>query len=102
VGIDYVSWIHFQDVSPQMNQERGLFGHVPHWQHVAPDLPQAAIPHLFVHGIPTPDQPRAEYLRRLASRYWYHPDAQVGMVSVEAGITGQYKVTITLETPIGL
>jgi hypothetical protein len=81
---------------PQVNQERDLFGH----EHVVPD-PQAAFPHPFVHGIPTPNEPRPEDLRRLASRYWYHPDAQVGMVSVEEGTTGQYKVVITLKTPIG-
>ncbi|KAF8488374.1 hypothetical protein F5888DRAFT_1753289 [Russula emetica] len=50
--------------------------------------------------IPTPNQPRPEDLRQLASRYWYHPTAQIGMVSVEAGTTGQYEVVITLETPI--
>ncbi|KAN0115594.1 hypothetical protein V8E52_006713 [Russula decolorans] len=82
-----------------VNQELGLFGHVP--QHVAPDPPQPAFPHMFVHGIPIPNQPRPEDLRRLASHYWYHPAAQVGTVSVEAGTTGQYKVVITLETPIG-
>jgi hypothetical protein len=82
-----------------MDQERDLFGHVP--QHVAPEPPQAAFPHMFVHGVPTPNQPRPENLRQLASRYWYHPDAHIGMVSVEAGATGQYKVVITLETPIG-
>jgi hypothetical protein len=74
-----------------VNQERDPFGHAP--QH-----PQAAFPH---HGIPIPDQPRPEDLRRLASRYWYHPNAQVGMVSVEEGTTGQYTVVITLKTPIG-
>ena len=82
-----------------MNQGRDLIGHVP--QHVVPDLPQAAFPHQFVHGIPTPDPPRPENLRSLASRYWYHPEAQVGMVSVEAGTSGQYKVVITLGMPIG-
>ena len=81
-----------------MNQERDLVGHVP--RHVVPDPPPAAIPRPFVHDIPTPNQPGPEDLRRLASRYWYHPDAQVGMVSVEEG-TGQYKVVITLKTPIG-
>ena len=80
-----------------MNQVRGPFGHVP--QHVVPDPPQAAVTHPFVHDIPTPNQPRPEDLRRLASRYWYHPDVQVGMVSVEEG-AGQYKVVITLKTPI--
>jgi hypothetical protein len=74
-----------------VNQERYLFGYVP--RHVVPDPPQAAFP-------PTPNQPRPEDLRRLASRYWYHPAAHVGGVSVEAGTTGQYKVVITLETPI--
>jgi hypothetical protein len=97
VGIDYVSYIHFQDASPQVNQEHDLYG----YEHMVPDPPQAAFPHPFVHGIPTPNQPRPEDLRRLAGRYWYHPDAQVGMVSVEEGTTGQYKVVITLKTPIG-
>ena len=82
-----------------MNQGRDLLGHFP--QHVVQDPPQATFPHQFVHGIPTPDQPRPEDLRRLASRYWHHPDAQVGMVSVEAGAIGQYKVIITLKMPIG-
>lgn len=88
-----------QRVSPQLNQERDIFGHA--LQHVVPDPHQAAFPHLFVHNVPIPDQPRPEDLRRLASRYWYHPDAQVGMVSVEGGTTGQYKVVITLGMPIG-
>lgn len=83
-----------------MNQGRDHFGHVP--QLVVPDPPQAAIPNLSIHDIPTPNQPRPEDLRRLASRYWYHPDTQVGMVSVEAGTNGRYKVVITLKTPIGL
>ena len=40
-------------------------------------------------------------LRRLAGRHWYHPDPQVvGMVSVEAGTTGQYEVVIILKMPI--
>jgi hypothetical protein len=82
-----------------VNQEHIPFGHVR--QRVVPDPPQAAFPHLFVHGIPTPNQARPEDLRGLASRYWYHPNGQVGMVSVEVGATGQYKVVIILETPIG-
>lgn len=72
-----------------MNQEHDLFGHFP--QHVVPDPPRP-----FAHGIPIPNQQRPEDLRQLASRYWNHPDAQVRMVSVEAGTTGQYKVVITL------
>jgi hypothetical protein len=86
-----------------VNQEHNPFGRVPQ-HHVVPDPPQpeAAFPHPgpFVHGIPIPDQPRPEDLRQLASRYWYHPDAQVGMVSVEKGVAGQYEVVITLKTPI--
>jgi hypothetical protein len=81
-----------------VNQERDLFDYFP--QHVVPGPPQAAFPHLFVHGIPNPNQPIPEDLQRLASRYWYHPAARVGMVSVETGTTGQYKVMITLEIPI--
>ncbi|KAF8488371.1 hypothetical protein F5888DRAFT_1295705 [Russula emetica] len=84
--------------SAPVNQEHDLFDYFP--QHVAPGPPQAAFPHPFIHRTPTPNQPRPEDLRRLASRYWYHPDAQVGMVNVEAGTTGQYKVVITLATPI--
>jgi hypothetical protein len=82
-----------------VDQERDLIGHVP--QHVVSDPPQAAVPDLFVHGVRTPNQPRPEDLRQLASRYWYHPGAQVGMVSVEGGSIGHYKVVITLKTPIG-
>jgi hypothetical protein len=96
VGIDYVSYILIQDVLRQVNQGRDIFGH----DHVVSDPPQAAFPHQSVHGIPTPNQPGPEDLRQLAGRYWYHPAARVGMVSVEAGTTGQYKVVITLETPI--
>lgn len=84
-----------------MNQERGLFGHVP--QRVELDPPQATVPNVSqaVHDVPTPGQPRPEDLRRLASRYWYHPGSEVGTVSVEAGTNGRYKVVITLKTPIG-
>ncbi len=82
-----------------MNQERDFPGHIP--QHVIPDPPQAAFPHPFDHRIPTPNQQRAEDLRQLAGRYWYHPNGQVGMVSVEASTTGRYKVIIILETLSG-
>lgn len=82
-----------------MNQELDPIGYIP--QHVVPDLPQAAFPHPFVHRVPTPNRPGPEDLRRLAGRYWYHPDAQVGRVNVEVGVTGQYyEVMITLKTPI--
>ena len=74
-----------------MNQERDLVGHVP--QGEVPDPPQAAFP--------APNQPIPEDLRRLASRYWYHPNGRVCMVSAEGGTTGHYKVVIILETPIG-
>ena len=70
------------------------FGYVP--QNNAPDLVQAAFP--VHHRIPTPNPARAEDLRRLASRYVHHPDAQVGMVSMEVGAAGRFKVVIVLES----
>ncbi|KAF8482598.1 hypothetical protein DFH94DRAFT_680642 [Russula ochroleuca] len=75
--------------------ERNPFGYVP--QNNAPGPVQAAFPHLFVHRVPTPNQAGAENLRRLASRYLHNPEAQVGMVSMEAGTAGRFKVVITLE-----
>jgi capsule polysaccharide modification protein KpsS len=84
-----------QDVSPQVDLERDPFGYV--LQNNAPGPVQAAFPHLFVHRVPTPNQAGAENLRRLASRYLHHPEAQVGMVSMEAGTAGRFKVVITLE-----
>ena len=76
-----------------MNLEHNPFGYVP--QDHVPDPPvQPAFPHAY--WIPTPNQARAENLRRLASRYLHHPDAQVGMVSMEAGAAGQYKIVIIL------
>ncbi len=83
-----------------MNQEHNPFGYVP--PHVAPGLVQAAFPHPFVHRIPTPDAPPqagAENLRRLASHYLHHPDAQVSMVTMEAGTAGRIKVAVIFETP---
>ena len=59
---------------------------------------QGGFPHPFVRRIPTPNQGGAENLRRLASRYVHHPDAQVGVVSVEALATGRFKVVIILES----
>jgi hypothetical protein len=76
-----------------VNLERNPFGYVPQ-----PGPAQAAFPHPFVHRIPTPDQEGAENLRRLASRYVHHPYAQVGMVSMEAGAAGRFKVVIILES----
>ena len=73
-----------------MNPERNPFGYVP--QHNAPGLVQVAFP----HPIPTPNL-AAENLRRLAIRYLQHPDAQVGMVNMEAGAAGRFKVVIVLE-----
>ena len=81
---------------PQVNPERNPFGYVP--QHDAQGPVQAAFPHPFVHRIPTPKQGGAENLRRLAFRYLYHPDTQVGMVSMEAGAAGRFKVVIVLES----
>jgi len=82
-----------------VNQERDFFSQVP--QHVILDPPQAAFPRSFDRRIPTPNQQRAGDLRQLASHYWFHTNAQVGMVSVEASTTGRYNVMIILETPDG-
>ncbi|KAH9995107.1 hypothetical protein BJV77DRAFT_961199 [Russula vinacea] len=75
-----------------VNPERNPFGYVP--QHNAPDPVQSAFPHS--HWVLTPNQAGAENLRRLASRYLHHPDAQVAMVSMEAGAAGRYKIVITI------
>ena len=71
-----------------MNPERNLFDYVP--QHNAPGLVRGAFP----PRAPTPNL----NLRRLAIRYLHHPDAQVGMVSMEAGAAGRFKVVIVLES----
>jgi hypothetical protein len=84
------------NVSPQVNLERNPFDYVP--QHVAQGPVYGAFPHPFVHRVPIPNQGGAEHLRRLAIRYLYHPDAQVGIVSMEAGAAGRYKVVIVLES----
>ena len=84
-----------------MNQEHYPFGNV--LQHDAPGLVQAALPHPFVHRVPSPaaahPQVAAENLRRLASHYLHHPDAQVSMVTMEAGTAGRIKVAVIFETP---
>jgi len=85
-----------------MNQERNRFGYVP--PHAAPGPVQAAFPHHdpFVNRIPTPAPPLqagAENLRQLASHYLRHPDAQVSMVTMEAGTAGRIKVAVIFETP---
>ena len=67
-------------------------------QHNAPGPVQPAFPHPFVHRIPTSNQAGAENLRLLAIRYLHHTDAQVGMVSVESGTAGRFKVVIILES----
>ena len=67
-------------------------------QHNAQGPVQGAFPHPYIHRIPTPNHGGAKNLRRLASRYVHHPDAQVGVVSVEALATGRFKVVIILES----
>jgi hypothetical protein len=82
-----------------MNIERNPFGYVP--QHNGPDPVQPAFAHpFFVHRTPTPNQALAgaESLRRLAIRYLHHPGTQVGMVSMEAGAAGRFKVVVVLES----
>ena len=75
-----------------MNPERNPFDYVP--QHNAPGIVRSAFP----PRAPTPNQAGAENLRRLAILYLHHPDAQVGMVSMEAGAAGRFKVVIVLES----
>jgi hypothetical protein len=75
------------------------FGYAP--QHIEPPGPvQAVFPDPFVHRMPAPDRAGAENLRRIASRYLHHPDAQVIMVYMEPAAGGQYKVVITLESHV--
>jgi len=82
-----------------VNPERNPFGFGYAPQNIAPGLVQAAFPHPFVHHrVPTPNPAGAEDLRRLASRYVHHPDAQVGTVSMEVGAAGRFKVVIVLES----
>jgi hypothetical protein len=78
-----------------MNEEHNPFGYVP--PYVAPDFVHAAFP----HRVPTPDPPRAraDNLRQLASHYLHHPDAQVRMITMEAGTAGRIKVAVIFETP---
>ena len=78
----------------QVNPERNPFDYVP--QHNAPGLVQGDFPHPY--RMPTLNTAGAENLRRLAIRYLHHPEAQVGMVSMEAGAAGRLKVVIVLES----
>ena len=93
----HVSKIHVHDASLQVNQfnqGHDSFGYFH--QHVAPGPPQAAA---FPHPIPTPNQSRAENLRRLAARYLDHQSALVRMVCTEEDVAGGFKTVIILETP---
>jgi hypothetical protein len=83
-----------QDVSLQVDIERNPFGYV--LQNNAPGLVLATFPHPFVHQTPIPNQAGAENLRRLARHYLHHPNAQVGVVIMEAGAAGRFKVVIIL------
>jgi len=78
-----------------VNLERNP-GYVP--QHNAPGPVQATFPDPFARHIPTRNQAGAENLRRLAIHFLQHPDAQVSMVSMEAGAAGRCKVVIILES----
>jgi hypothetical protein len=78
----------------QEGQGNDIFGYAP--QGVVPGPIQAAFPVSSTHRS-APGQPAAENLRRLASRYVHHPDAQVDMVRMEASTAGRYKVVIVLE-----
>jgi hypothetical protein len=79
----------------QGNREHHLLGHAP--QHLAPGPAQAAFHPPFVHRAFTPDQLREDNLRRLASRFLYHPDSRVNVVWMEPGAAGRFEVVIVLE-----
>ena len=83
-----------------MDQEHNPIGYVP--PHDAPGLVQNAFPHPLVQRIPTPYPPPqagTENLRRLVGHYLHHPDAQVSMVTMEAGTGRRIKVAVIFETP---
>jgi hypothetical protein len=82
-----------------VNQEHNPFGYVP--PHLAPGFVEAAFPYPFVYRVASPDPPqaRADNLRRLAGHYLHHPDAQVRMITMEAGTAGRIKVAVVFETP---
>ena len=58
---------------------------------------QAAFPHPFDNRMPTPGQPAAENLRRLAIRLLQYRDSQVNLVFMEPGEAGLCQVVIVLE-----
>jgi hypothetical protein len=78
----------------QESQGNNIIGYAP--QGVVPGPIQVAFPASSTHRSAT-GEPAAENLRRLASRYVYHPDSQVDMVRMEASSAGRYKVVIVLE-----
>lgn len=84
------------NLSPQDHQGNGSFGYVPHGAVRGPT--QAVPPGPSAHQNTGFREPAAAGdLRRLASRYLYHPDSQVDMVRMEPGSAGRYKVVIVLE-----
>jgi hypothetical protein len=78
----------------QVNRDNDLLEYA---QHVAPDPAQAAPYPPFVRRALTPNQPREDNLRRLASRFLYHPDSRVNVVWMEPGAAGRFEVVIVLE-----
>ena len=66
-------------------------------QHVAPGPAQAPFHPPFVHRPPTPGQLREVNLRRLISRFLYHPDSRVKMAWMEPGAAGRFEIVIVLE-----
>ena len=85
-------------LSLQETQEPAIFGDMA-------QLPQAGIApdglNAWPHEVPIPGEPAAEILRRLASRYLDHPDAQVDTVRVELSPAGGFRVMIALEIQVG-
>ncbi|KAI0293568.1 hypothetical protein BC826DRAFT_969102 [Russula brevipes] len=72
----------------------GNHGHAA--QHAA-EGPAQAFPDGWPHRGPVPNDPAAEVLRRLASRYLHQPGSEVYMVHIELVPTRRFRVVITLE-----
>jgi hypothetical protein len=71
-----------------------VFNHAPQRVEAGPDQ---VFPNGLPHQIPPPGMTGAERLRRLASHYVHHPDAQVDMVHMQPGQGDRFVVVITLE-----
>ncbi|KAI0248281.1 hypothetical protein BJV78DRAFT_1156599 [Lactifluus subvellereus] len=75
-------------------QGNDIFAYIP--QDATAGL-HGAFPDARPDQAPTLGPPGAEILRRLASYYLHHPNAQVDMVRMEPGPAGRFKMMIMLE-----